>query len=270
MPGKIRDKFGAGPNYESPMAKASLPARLLPSLTFYAKLFSGPVVWLCARAARGQCDDAAWIHSSAWFCDVLESCGCKIIVEGIDRLQAAPKPCVIAANHMSTLETFLLPALVRPFCPVTFVVKKSLVDMPFFGPVMRSRNPVVVERVNPRADLQTVLEEGVKRLHDGISVIVFPQSTRTSSFSAGKFNSIAVKLARRANAPILPLALKTDVWGQGKKIKELGRFAPRLPARFKFGEAISINGNGKAENAAICDFIASTISGWQKTDGVNS
>ena len=57
---------------------------------------------------------------------------------------------------------------------------------------------------------KAVLEGGKQRLQKGISIIVFPQTTRTVRFEPENFNSIGVKLAQRAKVPIIPLALRTD------------------------------------------------------------
>lgn len=265
----MRNKYGMNDDYHSP-ARYIPPYRTwFPSAYFYFKLLTGPLGWLCFQAARHKCDDAAWSNSSAWLGDIIEEMGCAIHVSGLSHIDSAQGPCIFIANHMSTLETFLLPGLIRPKRPVTFVVKKSLVSMPLFGSVMRSRNPVVVGRSSAREDLATVLEEGRERLEKGISIIVFPQSTRSMYFSPEHFNSIGIKLARKANVPVIPLALKTDAWGQGKKIKEAGKILPRLPIRFKFGSPVAIKGSGKAEHLAICEFIGNNLSQWQIEDGVN-
>ncbi|MBO4369696.1 MAG: 1-acyl-sn-glycerol-3-phosphate acyltransferase [Desulfovibrio sp.] len=260
----MHQKFHCIPGYAtSNVATPNAFVRLCPSLFFYSKVFLGPLRWLCKKARNGECDDACWVQGSVWFANLLEELGSPLIIEGLDTLEKAPKPFVIVANHMSTLETFLLPAIVRPFSPLTFVVKKSLTTMPFFGPLMRSRDPVVVQRTNPREDLVTVLTEGEKRLKQGISIIVFPQSTRSSTFIPQHFNTIGEKLAKRAQVPLIPLALKTDAWKTGKYIKEIGPFIAGLPIRFRFGQALSISGNGKSEHESICDFIAKSLAEWQ-------
>lgn len=264
-PDEMRDKYGDNDCYLSPAAK---PAAF-PSLAFYSQLALGPVPWLFGKAAHGQCDDNAWIYGSAWCGDILENIGCSIDIRGMANLTRIKGPCVFIANHMSTLETFLLPGMIRPRMKLTFVVKRSLVKLPLFGPVMRSRDPVVVDRVNPRADLQAVLDGGLERLRKGISIVVFPQSTRSLMFEPEHFNTIGVKLARKADVPVIPIVLKTDVWGQGSRIKELGKVRPALPARFLFGEPISIEGNGKGEHAMIRDFIGDTLGAWQAKDGIN-
>lgn len=265
QPGVMLDKYGKN-SYCSPARKLAP----FPTPRFLLGTLFGPIHWLRKLALRNQADDCAWIYASIWVGELLEALGGQISVDGLKNVASLNEPCVFIANHMSTLETFLLPAMIRPFVPVTFVVKKSLTTMPIFGPIMRSRDPVVVERLNPRDDLATVLDEGVKRLKNGISVIVFPQHTRSLSFDPASFNSIGIKLARKGGAPVIPLALKTDAWGQGKKIKELGRIRPRFPARFEFGGLMRPTGNGKAELEEIKAFIGKKVAGWQARDGINT
>lgn len=262
------NKFKGLDRYETSARPLGRLSRNLPSTIFYSRLLLGPLQWLCRRAAKGQCDDAAWVHASVAVTEILEGIGSRVFIEGLRHATEFEGPCVYVANHMSTLETFMLPGILRPIRPVTFVVKKSLTTMPFFGPVMRSRDPIVVGRTNPREDLTAVLDGGVERLARGISIIVFPQSTRSLVFDEQHFNTIGVKLARKADVPVVPLALKTDAWGQGKKIKEFGKIKP-LPVHYHFGNALRIRGNGKEEHQHICEFIRSNLEHWQKEDGIN-
>lgn len=259
-PDQMPDKYGRA----SYSTRPGIRPALWPTPYFLLGTLLGPMTWLWYIAKRQKLDDLAWVRGSVWLADIFENTGCKIIAEGLENLENVDGPCVFIANHMSTLETFVLPGMIRPHMPVTFVVKKSLTTMPVFGPIMRSRNPIVVGRTNPREDLTTVLEEGTKRLADGISVIVFPQHTRSLDFDPQQFNSIGVKLALKANAAIVPIALKTDAWGQGKKIKELGAIRPELPACFRFGKPLKATGRGKAEHSQICQFIQESLAEWKK------
>ena len=259
--GQFQQKFKTPPSYHSNVTPQGL-YKYIPSTIFYLKLLLGPFRWLCLKAAQGKCDDYVWVHGSIWFAQQLEDLGCPIHIEGLDILAELKSPCVFVANHMSTLETFVLPGIIRPFRPVTFVVKRSLVDMPLFGPVMRSRDPIVLDRKNPREDLTVVLTEGVKRLNAGISVIIFPQSTRMAEFDPQKFNSIGEKLAKKANVPLIPIALKTDAWTAGKHIKEIGPIKAGLPIHFRFGAPKHVEGNSKDLHHAICNFILSALAEW--------
>ena len=167
---------------------------------------------------------------------------------------------------MSTLETFILPCMIQPWKPVTFVVKRSLLTYPFFGPLMRSRDPVVVDRVNPREDLESVLRGGEERLKKGLSIVVFPQSTRMEQFDPEKFNTIGVKLARRAKVPIIPIALRTNFWTNGSIIKDVGWIYPERTVHVRFGEPIRIVGIGKEEHNHIVEFIQSSLAEWEEAD----
>ena len=237
--------------------------RLIPSPSF---AFYSRMIWVVERggrlAKRGLYDGPTWAKSSLAILRQLEDVGVKIRVEGLARLDQLDGPTVIVANHMSTLETFVLPAIMRPRRPITFVVKQSLLDYPFFGPIMRSCNPIAVGRASPREDLALIFKEGVERLEKGVSLIIFPQTTRTPEFDPAKFNSIGAKLASRAGVPLMPLALTSEAWGNGKRLRDFGPIRPELPVRFRFGPPIAPDGRGAQAHQAASDFIRETLREW--------
>jgi 1-acyl-sn-glycerol-3-phosphate acyltransferase len=194
----------------------------------------------------------------------LERAGVNISVSGIEHLQGLDSPCVIIGNHVSMMETTVLPGIISPIRRVTFVIKKSLLAYPVFKHLMRSRNPVAVTRNNPRQDLKTVLEQGMERLKQGISIVVFPQTTRGSNFDPEQFNTIGIKLASKAGVPVLPLALKTDAWTNGKWIKDLGRILPERKAYFAFDTPFMVQGKGREEQQRVIDFISSKLIEWNE------
>jgi 1-acyl-sn-glycerol-3-phosphate acyltransferase len=164
---------------------------------------------------------------------------------------------------MSTLETFVLPAIIAPFRDTTFVVKQSLIDYPVFRYVMRSRDPVTVGRTNPREDLKAVLDGGTERLKAGRSIVIFPQTTRAPAFNTGDFNSIGVKLAKKAGVPIIPIALRTDAWANGKRFKDFGRIRPARKVHVDFGEPITVRDRGTEEHEEIVRFIQGRLKRWE-------
>ena len=194
---------------------------------------------------------------------ITESCGGRIHLRGLNNIQKVDGPCVIIANHMSLLETAVIHAFLRPRKDFCFVIKQSLLDVPFFGNIMRKLECIAVTRSNPRDDLKVVLEEGEKRLAAGRTVIIFPQSSRSVVFEPEHFNTIGVKLAKRAGVPILPLALRTDFLANGKLCKDLGPIRRKLPVWFEFGEPImQVNGTGKDEHRQIIEFISARLKEW--------
>jgi 1-acyl-sn-glycerol-3-phosphate acyltransferase len=236
-------------------------SRLPATLAFYLDVL-GVVFRSSHRAKQGRYGDAEWVDSSLDIINALEHAGCSFHIEGMDNIRALGGPAVFVANHMSTLETFVLPALINPVRRCTFVIKPSLVDYPVFKHVMRTRNPVVVTRDNPRLDLQTVLEEGARRLAQGTSIVLFPQTTRSDAFDPAKFNSLGVKLAKNAGVPIVPVALKTDAWANGTVFKDFGPINPLSPIHIRFAPPIAVEGNGRDAQDAAVRFISEHLARW--------
>jgi 1-acyl-sn-glycerol-3-phosphate acyltransferase len=248
-------------SYETDIKNISLLAKIAPSFIFYSKLL--PIVFKASsNAKRLQYDNAEWSESSLDVLRALENVGIKIEITGVDYLKNLEGPCVFIGNHMSTLETFVLPAIIQPLKDVTFVVKKGLVEYPVFKYVMRSRKPITVGRTNPRDDLKAVMEGGVQRLKAGRSIIIFPQTTRTTIFDPKAFNTIGIKLAHRANVPVVPIALKTDAWGTGKYLKDFGKIDPSKKVHFAFGEPLWIKDRGIEEHEKIIEFIIEKLRQW--------
>ena len=233
----------------------------MPSLGFYRRM-AAIVFRASSLAKRGRYGDIEWSESSFAIMKALEHVGVVFEVTGADHFINLEVPCVFIGNHMSALETFVLPCIIEPFKDVTFVVKQSLIDYPVFRHVMRSRYPIVVSRTNPREDLKAVLEGGTERLKAGRSVIIFPQTTRTPAFDPAEFNTIGIKLAKKAGVPVIPIALKTYAWGNGKHLKDFGRIDPSQKVWFAFGEPLAITGNGAAEHRKIIGFISTSLKAW--------
>jgi len=249
-------------SYRTPDRAGSWIGRSSPSTVFYAKTIM--IVFRAARLTqKGLYDDAQWVESSITSVRAFESVGVSFDLQHLDVPRKLDSPCVFIGNHMSVLETFVLPCLIQPHRPVTFVVKESLITYPLFGHVMRSRDPVVVGRTQPREDLRTVLEEGQKRLAANISVVIFPQTTRSVEFDPQKFNSLGVKLAKRCNVPVVPIALKTDAWGLGRWIKDFGPVRPEKRVHITFGDPLRVTESGKEAHQSVMSFIEKNLSAWR-------
>ena len=222
-------------------------------------------------ALRGEYDRAMWANSSFETLKLIESCGCRFNITGLDNIRLNPdEPMVIVCNHMSTLETVVFPAIFASMREVTFVIKDSIMKNPMFRDITGTRNPVVVSRINPREDLKTVFKKGTELLKNGTSVIIFPQSTRTTDFKPSEFNSLAVKLARKAGVKLMPAAIKTDFWGNGKIsiFKEFGPLHRDRPVYMDFGEPFPITGNGNEEHKSVVAFIEARLKKWAIQSGL--
>jgi 1-acyl-sn-glycerol-3-phosphate acyltransferase len=253
-------------SYNSPeKGKKSLWDKIIHCNRLYFTVKYAAIVFRTRRQAiRGMYDTRAWADSSFFIFRFIEKAGGVFRISGMENISKDPGPVVFIGNHMSTLETMVLPGIIAPHREVTFVVKESLVRHPLFGHVMRSRDPIVVGRKDARKDFEVVMTKGTELLSKGISIIIFPQSTRSVEFKPEEFNSLGVKLAKKAGVNVVPFALNTDFWGQGKLIKELGPLDGKKIIYFKFGESFPVTGAGKAENQKIIDFVQASLKEWER------
>ena len=230
------------------------------------------MIWIIIRGALaahdGRYTKKRWVRDSLGMLSGLQRAGVSVDACGLEYLREIKGPAVIISNHMSSLETFVLPQYIQPIKNVTYIAKKTLISYPIFGAIMRACDPVIVGRENPREDFTVVMNEGVDKIKKGTSIIVFPQSTRSVEFKPVEFNSIGIKLARRAGVPVIPLAVKTDAWTNGPFdfIKDYGPIDPKRNVHFAFGPAMNITGNGSNEHRKIIEFIQENLAKWEKTD----
>jgi len=250
--------------YTDPDIKKSL----IPSLKFYSKIIR-VVKFSNGQTKKKIYDRYNWVASSLEILKAVESVGIKVSVKGMKNISDFDGPALIIGNHMSTMETLLLPSFIQPVKSVVYVIKKELTNFPLFGPVAAARHPIVVGRSNPREDLKIVMEEGSRNLQEGKSIIIFPQKTRSAIFDPASFNSLGIKLAKKNNVPVIPLALVTDAWGNGKFIKELGKIDTSKEVMFEFGKSMKITGNGADQHQKVINFINEKFVEWDRSDLLN-
>lgn len=185
-------------NYDSPVKPAGIRQWILRDNWFYFLLSYGRIVLRTRKEAINNIyGTKEWTDSSIEILRLIEKIGGRFHITGMENIIKVVEPVVFVSNHMSTLETMVFPGMIAPHRKVTFVVKESLVKHPLFGDVMRSREPIVVGRTDARKDFATVMTQGSELLSRGISIIIFPQSTRSSVFKPEEFNTLGVKLAKR-------------------------------------------------------------------------
>lgn len=247
--------------YQTAERKLSWFFMRFPSFFYYFQLLS-MLLGKNRRLSHSLYSDEEYLNDTFNITGYLENVGVRFHCEGLHIPKETQGPCIFVANHMSTLETFILSTMILPYGKMTYVVKESLLNYPVFKNFLRDRNPIAVTRKSPKDDFKTVIEEGKKRIEDNISVIVFPQTTRSMDITLAQFNTIGVKLAEKTNVPIVPIALKTDAWGNGKRIKDFGRIDPSKTVHIKFGEPLIINHNAKKIHEQIKEFIRSNLIEW--------
>jgi 1-acyl-sn-glycerol-3-phosphate acyltransferase len=252
-------------DYSTPEQKLNWYDKAFATARFYK--FAVKEVFGASKDGRsGELTSESYYRNAVGIFRGVERVGGKITVTGFEQVPADGWPYVFVANHMGVLETFLFGAIMHPKGEHNFVVKKSLTEYPVFKHIMHGLKPIVVGRENPREDLMAVFNQGVEKLNAGSSMIIFPQKTRALEFLPENFNTIGIKLARRANVKIVPVALKTDFWARGKILKDYGGVYPQRKVHFHFGAPIEIQGKGHNEHAQIVEFIGKHVKKWEEEE----
>ena len=149
--------------------------------------------------ARYRFINVYWCRCALWLSKVF--LGIRYEIKGAENVP--DRPCVIQSNHQSTWETFFLSAY---FSPLSQVLKRELLFVPFFGWAMAMLRPIAIDRDNPKAALKQVAAKGDELLKDNVWVLIFPEGTRVPYGTVGKFSRSGSALAVNAELPVLPIA----------------------------------------------------------------
>jgi len=146
------------------------------------------------------------------------SCGIKVNVEGLDNI---PNQAFVAlSKHQSGWETFYLQRTLRP---VSTILKKELLKVPFFGWGLAMTRPIAIDRSNPKQALREVLSQGKQRLEEGNNILLFPEGTRMNYGEVGNYSRSGASLAINSGAAILPIAHNAGrCWPAHRFIKHPG------------------------------------------------
>jgi len=136
---------------------------------------------------------------NVWALKIL--CGIRYEVKGLENI---PKEnFIIFANHQSTWETFALQLI---FPPLSFVVKKELLYVPFFGWALSMLKPVAIKRGSGRSAITQLVTKGIQRLKENIVVIIFPEGTRIAPDTCVEYKRGGAILAEKSGYLVLPVA----------------------------------------------------------------
>ncbi|MFI7602035.1 lysophospholipid acyltransferase family protein [Actinoplanes sp. NPDC049681] len=195
------------------------------------------------------------------------------VVEGRDHIPG-DGPVILAANHLSFLDSFLIP-LMAPR-PVAFLAKAEY----FTGTGIRgflSRttltavNAIPVPRGTHRA-AQESLETALTVLKDGHAFGIHPEGSRSRDGRLYRGRTGVAWLALASGAPVVPVAvIGTDrVQPIGARLPRPGRVTVRFGEPIRFGPPAGSPGRARREATdQIMDAIAA-LSGQERAPDYNS
>jgi 1-acyl-sn-glycerol-3-phosphate acyltransferase len=149
--------------------------------------------------------NSAHLVGRFWARSILWVARAKVSVEGMDRIDPGA-PYVYMANHQSMFDILAL----LGYLPVQFrwVAKKELFRIPIFGYSMARVGYISIDRSDRQSAIQS-LHEAAQRIAKGVSVVVFPEGTRSSDGEIKPFKKGGFYLATDSGRPVVPVV----IWG---------------------------------------------------------
>jgi 1-acyl-sn-glycerol-3-phosphate acyltransferase len=157
-----------------------------------------PLYWMCIFWLRLVIWGARWI------------CGVRWRVTGMEYLPTAAegtRAVLLASKHQSTWETFAYPVLMSH--PLSYVFKKELLLIPFFGWAIGKLDMVHIDRSKRAEAWNKVAEQGRRFMAQGNWIIMFPEGTRSARGQQGQYKAGASRLAIATGTPIVPIAVSS-------------------------------------------------------------
>lgn len=166
-------------------------------------------------------------------------CGIEYEARGLENLP--DYPVIVMAKHQSAWETIALPVILPP---MSIVLKRELLWIPFFGWGLALISPVSIDRSSGKAALKRIVEQGKMRMGQGFWVLIFPEGTRVKPGEVGRYGIGGAWLATKTGTPVLPVALNAgEVWPKNTFVKRPGKvtisIGPVISSQGKKADALN-------------------------------
>ena len=156
--------------------------------------------------------------------------GVRFEIRGRENLPDGP--CILAAQHQSAFETYMLFLMFK--YPV-FILKQSLQWIPFVGWYIQRGGLIPINRGAGASAMRQILRGANEALSRGESLLIFPEGTRTAPGHYEEYKPGIAALYAHCDAPVIPMALNTaEIWGKTRLNKLPGtiifQILPAIPA----------------------------------------
>jgi 1-acyl-sn-glycerol-3-phosphate acyltransferase len=166
------------------------------------------ITFICALAAIAlsfwkKGGDLSHLAGRFWAKSVLLVSRAKVTVRGLHHID----PCatyIYMANHQSMFDILAL----LGYLPVQFrwLAKKELFQIPVFGQSMARVGYISIDRSNRKSAYNSI-QEAAQKIAQGVSVVIFPEGTRSADGQIKSFEAGGFHLAIRSGRPIVPVVI---------------------------------------------------------------
>ncbi|MFC1877676.1 lysophospholipid acyltransferase family protein [Thermodesulfobacteriota bacterium] len=231
------------------MIRQSLQTVLIFVYVVLATIVLATVVIIVALFSRNG--NAPHLVARAWARSILFVSGIHVHVNGLENLNVGGS-CILMPNHQSNFD---IPVLLGCL-PVQFrwLAKAELFKIPIFGRGMRGCGYISIDRSNRKSAFQSLAEAATK-IRNGVSVLIFPEGTRSWDGKIQPFKKGGFVLSVDAGVPIVPIVI-FNTWS----IMPKGRLRIRTQSvRMDILAPIPTSGYTRETKDDLMDSVRNTI-----------
>jgi 1-acyl-sn-glycerol-3-phosphate acyltransferase len=197
-----------------------------------------------------------------WGRVILRAAGVPVSVEGAENLRPSG-PQIVASNHASFFDILAILAYLP--VPVKFIAKQELFRIPLYGAALKAAGHVRLDRARAREALEVYAGAAKQIVERKLTMLVFPEGTRTRTGELLPFKKGAFVLAIEAGVPIVPAYVANTF---GIQPKGSLRVRPR-PIRILLGPPIPVTGLAASDRDALADRVrAAIVALKERVDGL--
>lgn len=195
---------------------------------------------------RGHALARGWAKAILW------ASGVKVEIDGLNHLQGRG-PYIFMSNHQGAYDIFAL-ASSLPF-HFKWLAKKELFAIPILGQGMRLAGYIPIDREGTRETVKE-MNEAATKIRNGMSVVLFPEGSRSEEGSLQPFKKGGFSLAIKSKVPIVPIAIRgsREVMAKGRWTVRPGRI------RVRIGDPIETRTSTMKDRKGLMDQVYHAIS----------
>lgn len=191
--------------------------------------------------------------ASKWARDLLKLAGAKVKVIGAENVPM-DRAVLFVSNHQGNFDIPILLGYIDE--PKAFVAKIEMLKLPLISTWMKQMNCVFMDRHDMRQSLR-VMNEATEYLKQGYSMSIFPEGTRSRGEAMGEFKAGSLRIAIKANVPIVPVTIK----GSYKLMEQNGFIIKPAEVEVIISEPIETLGLTKEQTNGLNEAVRSIIAG---------
>lgn len=150
-----------------------------------------------------------WARIMLWALRVI--CRIRLETYGLKHI-AGDEARLIASHHQSAFDTFVWLTLLPRCC---YVLKRELVRIPLFGPLLPLGGMIAVDRGGGATALRQLVREAERAIGEKRQIVIFPEGTRAEPGTVLPLQPGVAALARQTHLPVIPVVTDSGrCWGR--------------------------------------------------------